>query len=667
MAVHQTNRGVSMIEQIGRYRITKELGQGGFGDVYLAEDTVLGNQVALKVLAAHYLRNPTIVERFRQEARAAARLQHPNIVRIYDLGEAEGILYLVMDYRPGRTLGEVIDDEGPLPLERTAGLLTQIASALDYAHDQGLVHRDVKPGNVIVGEEDRATLTDFGLVKAMEGTEYSILQLTAGSDQFTSSGTMIGTPEYMAPEQAEPGLGPVDGRIDVYALGVIAYQMLTGRVPFKASTPVATLRGHVDLEPPPPGRWVDLPQEATEALMRALAKKPEERWERAGEFAAALAEAAHSENAVHAEEQEVAALYAQAREAAERREWTRALSLCGQVMERRPGYEAVDALFMAASEGLTRQKHWETQQEEVAALYQEAERQMDAEDWEGAIANLQRILGISGEYVYRDTPQRLAQAVAVKERAETERLARAEELHDEVSHLLRDLAGSLAKLSALGPPEQSPHRQQRLAETMLNEWMGQSSEGGYEALTADVLSIKDSPSEPRRPSSYPGKLWPALMAMVGAVILGIGLMALAAWLATPSNPHRARFEVNAATGWQDTGVVLAEGDVLTVFYVAGTWSNCAKCPWPATDADGLSVFTDDYHANVVTGCRHGALVAQIADGEPFCIGVGFSRQMFQSGSLKLGTNDQQVEDNEGVLGVYIETKRPAVIRWFRHE
>jgi tRNA A-37 threonylcarbamoyl transferase component Bud32 len=456
-----------MIEQIGRYRILEKLGQGGFGDVYLAEDTVLGNQVALKVLAAHYLRNPTIVERFRQEARAAAQLQHPNIVRIHDLGQDQGLYYMAMDYLPGRPLAEVIADEGSLPLERAAQLVAQIASALDHAHDQGLIHRDVKPENVIVGDDGHATLTDFGLVKAIEGTEYSILQLTTGSEQVTSGGTMIGTPEYMAPEQAEPGPGAVDGRIDVYSLGVMAYQMLTGRVPFKASTPVATLRGHVDLEPPSPTQWVDLPDEVVSALMKALAKKPDERWQRSGEFAAVLVEAVHRREAARAGEEELAALYAQALAAFEGREWVRALSLCGQVMERQPGYEAVDELFQQANERLVRQKQWEDQQEELAALYQDAEQQMESKDWDGAFANLQRIVAISGERVYRDTPRLLAQATAAKEHAQAQRSARIESLRQSCLRLLGDLQAHLEELSALLPGDTDLSRQQQLAEAML--------------------------------------------------------------------------------------------------------------------------------------------------------------------------------------------------------
>ena len=168
--------------RLGKYQILKKIGQGGFGDVYLAEDTMLGSQVALKVLAPVYMRDPTVVRRFQQEARAAARLRHPNIVRIYDLNEGDGMLYLAMDYLPGRTLAEVIREGGPLSLERVADLIAQVASALDYAHGRGLTHRDVKPGNVMVSDEGHATLMDFGLVKAADRTQFTRRKETCQGD-----------------------------------------------------------------------------------------------------------------------------------------------------------------------------------------------------------------------------------------------------------------------------------------------------------------------------------------------------------------------------------------------------------------------------------------------------------------------------------------------------
>ena len=230
--------------RIGKYEIIEELGRGGFATVYRARDVELERVVALKVLHPHYAEDKQFVDRFRQEARAAARLRHPHIVTVYETGEADGQLYIAMEYLPGRTLQALLDAEGALFLERALPILEQVAEALDYAHAQGVVHRNVKPGNVMVeqaAEGVRATLTDFGLVKAL-----------AASTALTSRGTLLGSPEYMSPEQADPQrAGEVGPAADRYALGVVAYQMLTGRVPFPGNTP-ATLYAHEHKPVPPP-------------------------------------------------------------------------------------------------------------------------------------------------------------------------------------------------------------------------------------------------------------------------------------------------------------------------------------------------------------------------------------------------------------------------------
>ena len=221
--------------RLGKYEIIEEIGRGGFAVVYKARDIELGRIAALKVLAPHLTWDPTFAKRFRREAQATARLRHPHIVTVYDVGQDGEQLYIAMEYLPGLTLAKLLDAEGAMSLERVLPILEQIGDALDYAHEQGMIHRDVKPSNVMVEEDRRgmvqATLADFGLVKAMETSE-----------ALTSVGAILGSPEYMAPEQADPTrrdeIGPATDR---YSLGVVAYHMLTGRVPFPGSTP-ATLR-----------------------------------------------------------------------------------------------------------------------------------------------------------------------------------------------------------------------------------------------------------------------------------------------------------------------------------------------------------------------------------------------------------------------------------------
>ncbi len=242
--------------------------------------------VALKVLAPHLTWEAGFAARFQNEARTVARLRHPNIVTVHDIGEESGQLYIAMEYLDGRTLAQVIREDGPLSLEQTVAILAQVAGALDYAHRQGVLHRDVKPANIMIEKDDQArlqaTLMDFGLVKAMEG-----------SQSLTSLGVTLGSPEYMAPEQADPNrqdeVGPAT---DLYALGIVAYEMLTGRVPFKGNTP-ATLNAHLNLPPPNPQEIrTDLSVLVAQVLLKALAKVPSERYPTAAALAAALCAAA---------------------------------------------------------------------------------------------------------------------------------------------------------------------------------------------------------------------------------------------------------------------------------------------------------------------------------------------------------------------------------------
>jgi serine/threonine protein kinase len=261
--------------QLGKYKILEEIGRGGFATVYKAEDATLGRTVALKVLDPLLLRDPTFMERFRLEARTAANLYHPNIVAIHEMGESEGSFYLAMQYVDGPHLNERLSGEA-LPLREMAAIVAGVASALDYAHGQGLVHRDVKPSNILLDRSGRAYLSDFGIVKALENTQV-----------MTSRGGILGTPEYMSPEQAESL--ELDGRSDVYSLGVVAYHMCTGQVPFQGATPTSVHYKHVHEPPPRPSSLH--PQAAgpvEDVLLKALAKKPGDRYPTAGEFARAL-------------------------------------------------------------------------------------------------------------------------------------------------------------------------------------------------------------------------------------------------------------------------------------------------------------------------------------------------------------------------------------------
>jgi serine/threonine-protein kinase len=264
---------------LGNCKILEELGRGGMAVVYRAYQASLNRYVAIKVLPPQLGLDRQFVERFQREARSAANLRHPNIVVIHDVGHEDGVYYIVMELLEGRTLRHLIEEEGALPEERAARIVEQVGAALDYAHRRGFVHRDVKPSNIFVGEEDRVTLTDFGIAKA-----------ASEAQQLTRTGMLMGTPEYMSPEQAE-GEG-VDHRTDLYALGVVLYRMLVGRVPFQGSTPHATLHNVIYEEPPPPRSLnPDLEPGVEAVILKAVAKRPGQRYQSGAELGKALEKA----------------------------------------------------------------------------------------------------------------------------------------------------------------------------------------------------------------------------------------------------------------------------------------------------------------------------------------------------------------------------------------
>src|SRR5213082_3196148 len=231
----------------GRYRIVRKLGTGGMANVYLAEDEVLGRRVAIKILNDRHAGDDQFVERFRREAKNAASLSHPNIVSIYDRGEAEGTYYIAMEYLDGRSLKELILSRGDAPIAVVVEYARQILSALRLAHRHGIVHRDIKPHNVLVDGEGRVKVTDFGIARA-------------GASQMTEAGSIVGTAQYLSPEQARGG--DVDQRSDLYSLGVVLYELLTGKTPFDGETPVEIAMKHLSTPPKPPSKLrPDIPPE----------------------------------------------------------------------------------------------------------------------------------------------------------------------------------------------------------------------------------------------------------------------------------------------------------------------------------------------------------------------------------------------------------------------
>ncbi len=266
---------------IGRYTLQAQLGAGGMATVYRGHDPRLAREVAIKLLLGDIQGDPALRERFEREAHTIARLEHPAIVPVYDFGEDQGQLYLVMRLMTGGSLQDRLK-RGPLAPEVVAHIVDRLADALDTAHAQGIIHRDLKPGNILFDEYDNPMISDFGIAK---------LALQAGAATLTQTGALVGTPAYMSPEQVR-GDADIDRRSDLYAFGIIAYEMLTGRLPFKADTPYGLLMQHI-VGPLP--RVVDanpaLPAECQPVVERALAKAREDRFATAGQFAAALREA----------------------------------------------------------------------------------------------------------------------------------------------------------------------------------------------------------------------------------------------------------------------------------------------------------------------------------------------------------------------------------------
>jgi serine/threonine protein kinase len=268
-------------KKIGQYKILEEIGRGGMATVYRAHQSSINRDVAIKILPSQFARDPNFKKRFRREARAIAALEHVHILPLHDFGTENGYTYMAMRYIKGGTLSNLMGKK--LPYDRIVQLIGDIAKALDYAHSQGVIHRDIKPSNILIDNQGEALLTDFGIAK--------IVTDLPGGTRITTTGHVLGTPEYIAPEQAETG--DIDGRSDIYSLGVVMYELLTGRPPYEAKTPLAIVLMHINDEPPPSPRSVkpDIPEQLEKVVLKAMAKDPKDRFQTAGKMEQALKKA----------------------------------------------------------------------------------------------------------------------------------------------------------------------------------------------------------------------------------------------------------------------------------------------------------------------------------------------------------------------------------------
>ena len=254
-------------EKFGRYEINKEIGRGGMAAVFHAYDPRFERDVAIKVLPREFLHDPQFRARFEREAKTVALLEHPAIVPVYDFGEEEGQPYIVMRYMSGGSLSERLTS-GPLPLHDVVEMITRLAPALDAAHSKGIIHRDLKPGNILFDQYGNSFLSDFGIAR-----------LTQSSSATLTGGAILGTPAYMSPEQVQGGL-EIDGRSDIYSMGVILYQLLSGKTPYRADTAAKLMMMHI-LEPVPHilDEKGDLPPAFDEIIEKAMAKDPDDRFQ----------------------------------------------------------------------------------------------------------------------------------------------------------------------------------------------------------------------------------------------------------------------------------------------------------------------------------------------------------------------------------------------------
>ncbi|HMF16133.1 MAG TPA: protein kinase [Gemmataceae bacterium] len=274
-----------------RYRVVRLLGQGGMGAVYLAEHRHMGRSVALKIINPDLLNHPRSLPRFQQEVRAAAKLDHPNIVAAYDADHAASLHFLVMEYVEGKNLADYLDEKGPLPASLACDIIRQAALGLQHAHERGMVHRDIKPHNLMLTPSNQVKVLDFGLARfAADPIQASEVSKTSEVLRLTGAGTVVGTTDYIAPEQAQDAHG-TDGRADIYSLGCTLYHLLTGNPPFPEGTALEKLCRHAAEEPYPlRAQRTDVPGAFAAVVSRMMAKKPQDRYQSAAEVAAVLDE-----------------------------------------------------------------------------------------------------------------------------------------------------------------------------------------------------------------------------------------------------------------------------------------------------------------------------------------------------------------------------------------
>ena len=376
-----------------RYKLIAELGSGGMAWVYLAEDLIQGGKVAVKILYPQHSKDLRFVQRFNREARLSMSLSqsasHTNVVCVLDYGADRDTHYLVMEYVPGQDLGQLLEQQGPLPWQEALAIARQVALALSHAHELDIVHRDIKPSNIMVLSDGTTRVLDFGIARVRT------------SPQLTLEG-FVGSPHYAAPEQAQGE--EVDIRADIYSLGIVTYRMLSGDLPFQGDTPWAVVNQHLIAEPPPLADICpELPKPVTSLVQKAMARKPEDRFQTPDELVRAIdavlpARARTKDPGPAPPVLDLATIYERAQLAGQRRQWQEAIELYSQILKADPGYrDALQHLDAAA------------QQVRLITLYRSVQRALEVGQWDHALSLLDEITAI--EPGYRDTEELRVRAV----------------------------------------------------------------------------------------------------------------------------------------------------------------------------------------------------------------------------------------------------------------
>jgi serine/threonine protein kinase len=391
-----------------RYRLLEEAGSGGMAWVYLGEDLLDGRKVAVKVLYPQYTEDMAYIQRFTREAKLAQGLDDPHIVRVLNYGSDRDVHYLVMEYIEGKDLKEILQIRGHLPYQEALSIVSQVAEALRRANERGIVHRDIKPQNLMVTTKGTTKVLDFGIARVR------------ALPSLTQSG-FVGSPYYISPEQA---MGEnVDIRSDIYSLGVVSYEMLTNSLPFHAGSPWAIISQHIASAPSTTLlEQVAVPRVVTQLVLKAMSKRPEDRFQSPEELLQAIQAVMDGKelptvrppsslpsSKVH--QLLLSSLYGRAREAAESSQWTQAVNLYAQILNYAPDYRDVSLQLAEAG-----------RQKRLKALYSAAEQAIAGQRWQEAIDELAEIVEMEPDY--RQAHALLAQAVAtVKKQRQEERLA----------------------------------------------------------------------------------------------------------------------------------------------------------------------------------------------------------------------------------------------------